>query len=64
MVSTEEKKGIQKEVKIDRKANLKSLKSHRFYWVSRIAQDIFFSVSSVFDCFESSNGHYGTCHCD
>ncbi|ELB21485.1 hypothetical protein OIS_03500 [Enterococcus faecium EnGen0035] len=41
---TEEKKGIQKEVTIDRKANLKS---HRLYWIGRRAQDVFCSALAL-----------------
>ncbi|WP_458795959.1 sugar transferase [Enterococcus faecium] len=44
MIGTEEKKGTQKEVTIDRKANLKS---HRLYWIGRRAQDIFFSALAL-----------------
>ena len=44
MIGTEEKKGTQKEVTIDRKANLKS---HRLYWIGRRAQDIFLSLIHI-----------------
>ena len=44
MIGTEEKKGIQKEVTIGRKMNLRS---HRLYWVGRRAQDIFFSTLAL-----------------
>lgn len=44
MLYTEEKKGIQKEVTIDRKAKLKS---HRPCWIGHRAQDIFFSALAL-----------------
>lgn len=44
MIGTEEKKGIQKEVTIDRKENLKT---HRMYWIGRRAQDIVFSALAL-----------------
>lgn len=41
MIYTEEKKGLQKEVTIDRKKNLRS---HKLYWIGRRTQDVIFSV--------------------
>lgn len=44
MQCTEDKKGIQKEITIDRKSNLHS---HKLYWFGRRAQDIFFSTLAL-----------------
>ncbi|HAZ0973776.1 TPA: sugar transferase [Enterococcus faecium] len=44
MIGIEEKKGVQKDVTIDREENLRG---HRFYWIGRRAQDIFFSALAL-----------------
>lgn len=44
MIGREEKNGIQKEVTINRKKNLKI---HRLYWIVRRAQDTFFSAIAL-----------------
>lgn len=44
IVGTEEKKGIQKDVMIDRKKNLKA---HKYYWIDRRMQDILFSALAL-----------------